>query len=137
NYPIPEGYEVVDRKPRVGDKILVTSAFMSGGEYTNGDILTVEKVTPNNIEVKEADIGLLFGEFEVIERKLEEVFEVGDIVRVTRFQNGAEEGELVEVISASETAIMYKTVDHSYFASLDAVELVAKASARVDKNVEV
>lgn len=268
---IPEGYEVVDRKPRVGDKILVTSAFMSGCEYTNGDILTVKKANPNNVEVEETDIGLLFSEFEVIERKdektlkvgdfarvvqqghrnkgkivkiveddrasvypyrtqllngeaadvhsfdhlekvsPEEVFEVGDrvrvvmddgeepkydwgavsnyeegtvqrvrfsdeeqewivyvdfpsqsrwmadpselvivekaseqheiskgdIVRITRFQHGAKKGELVEVIHVSETDIMYETVDHSYFASLDAVELVAKASARVDKNVEV
>lgn len=63
--------------------------------------------------------------------------EVGDLARVKRYQSGHHVGQIVEVVEAYDGALKTKGTKNGelvqYLASLDAVELVAKAADRKDK----
>lgn len=82
-------WRVVKRAPVVGDKVRVVKAYMTGGEYKNGDILTValsrlvsspDNVMPS-VRVKEFDTPCVMRrELEVIESS--PAFKVGDRVRI-------------------------------------------------------
>ena len=63
------------RSVKVGDKVRVVNAWHSGGQYKNGDVLTVEQTLGNSIITKEASRLLLSSEYE-----LYEPIKVGDTV---------------------------------------------------------
>ena len=63
--------KTVDRSAEVGERILITNAYMSDGKYNNGDILTVVSIGSNDEEGVNVDANgmkayVLHNEYEVI-----------------------------------------------------------------------
>lgn len=54
------------RKANVGERILITGAFSTGGRYANGDIRTVYDSFSAGIFITEHGVGLFHSEYEVI-----------------------------------------------------------------------
>lgn len=132
-------FEFIEGAPQVGDKVLITNAYITGGEYEDGDILTVEKHQPETFEYVEhitvEGIGSQINrdEFEIIERISETPVEIeeGDIVRIVTYDHGFEVGEIVEVAWVGGGVLSVKNGITSYLANKSSVELVAKSSDRV------
>ncbi len=60
-------YKTVKRKANVGERILITKAFDTEGEYDNGDVFTVGKLLSAGVLVKEnEDTAMYHREYEVI-----------------------------------------------------------------------
>src|SRR5690606_6133047 len=88
----------VKRKARVGERILITNADSPGGQYKNGDILTVSKGfgklgSPHAIQADGVDIGIYHNEYEVIIEESTPKFKEGD--RVKALANG-QFGDVIE-----------------------------------------
>ncbi|WP_077297402.1 hypothetical protein [Virgibacillus pantothenticus] len=59
--------EIEPAKPKIGDKVRVVNAFITNGEYKNGDVLTVRYIdNDGDIYVKEHDSLLFSWEVEVM-----------------------------------------------------------------------
>lgn len=89
----PDEYKVIevpaaddDIKP--GTKIVITKPWMSDGDYTEGDVLTVVKHTKEDkmhvehVNVEETDLGILREEFEVIKTEKCNAVE-GELILIT------------------------------------------------------
>src|SRR5690606_13437667 len=78
--------KTVKRKARVGERILITNADAPGGQYKNGDILTVSKGfgklgSPHAIQADGVNIGIYHNEYEVIIEESTPKFKEGDRVK--------------------------------------------------------
>jgi len=102
-----------------GEKILVVEADLTGGDYENGDILTVRRVGWAGLKVSEHDTAILHEEYEVIVSEEEEPedprdeFSKGDQVRLISGGgsyplNGYYDGNVYEVVEPK-----YDDHDHS------------------------
>jgi len=69
---------------KVGDKIKIVNANISGGRYQNGDVFTVHSVKEyGTVFVKEHDQGVWASEYEVVKEMPKAEIKPGDKVRLT------------------------------------------------------
>ncbi len=79
-------------KACVGERILITDAELTGGQYKNGDVRTVKAVNNDGVTVEEHSVGMYHSEYEVIiDEKATPTFREGD--RVKALADG-EDGEI-------------------------------------------
>lgn len=114
--------EIGTLKPKVGDKVRVVGAEFTGGEYENGDVLTVECIdSDGDIYVKEHDSLLYTREVEVMttaeikawEKEQPQRLKVGDYAKVVDDDNNFNRktipaGGVVEIIDVDESDIPYQ-----------------------------
>src|SRR5699024_8888758 len=79
--------KTVNRSAEVGERILITDSYMTGGRYNNGDILTVVSIDSNdeegvNVDANGMKVYVLHNEYEVIVEDEEDAIEEGDIVKL-------------------------------------------------------
>src|SRR5690606_26408942 len=133
------------RKARVGERILITNADSPGGQYKNGDILTVSKGfgklgSPHAIQADGVDIGIYHNEYEVIIEESTPKFKEGDRVKALADGEFSDviEGEIGTINSIIEDEdvsynIAVKTSDdYDYFRPQD-LELIAEEAVQFGK----
>lgn len=137
---------IYDKPARVGDTIRIVDVHpISDGEYNIGDIFVVSNIDvegdKTNGVIVEGNMELILPrEFEIIgreeadeEEKVENAFDVGDIVRVVSSPSAHAEGSLVVVMKESPSGnyACANEVDELFYDE-DDLQLVAKKSDRYD-----
>src|SRR5699024_8540381 len=110
--------KTVKRAAEVGERVLITEAYIHGGRYDNGDILTVVHDANNDSEGVTVDANgmkayVLHNEYEVIVEDEEDAIEEGDIVKLLSTDEptlqGFNAGDVCTVTGAYESIIMRGT----------------------------
>lgn len=132
------------RRAKVGERILITDAYVTGGYYINGDILTVKQSIEGSasinpyVHVEGFSLGILDSEYEVI---IEEAapqqprLKVGDYAKVTGSSNGFDkEDDIVKIVKYDGSDIPYENehIDGSYAGWQDVKSLVKATDAEVE-----
>src|SRR5699024_919017 len=99
-------------------RILITNAYLAGGRYDNGDILTVVSIDSNDEEGVNVDANgmkayVLHEEYEVIVEDEDDDIEEGDTVKLLSINeatlSGFNEGDVCTVTGVYESIIMRET----------------------------
>lgn len=128
-----------DKPAQVGDTILITDAFLTVGDYKNGDKLIVKRITDDgdvtDVEGRGGDYYIVSDEFKIIGRKEAEKpsLEVGDYAKVvsrTHFSDIGE-GTIVKItrtldVDGEHRIDLLDESDHDY-AKPEALEKVSEA----------
>lgn len=132
---------IYDKPARVGDTIRIVDVHpISAGEYNIGDNFVVRDIDVEGVIVEGTIELILPREFEIIgreeadeEEKVENAFDVGDIVRVVSSPSAHAEGSLVVVMKElpSGNYACANEVDELFYDE-DDLQLVAKKSDRFD-----